>query len=104
MVDRTLHAWPLFVMVFSTHVPEIDRATALERICAIIHEMLPRSSSLTFGATTTANDVPGWDSLAHVKIILGVEKAFKIRIRTTEMAKLDNIGSLVDLVVARAST
>jgi len=84
-------------------VIETDRAAVLLAISAVIHQALPRSSSLTFTATTTANDVPGWDSLAHVKIILGVEKAFKIRIRTTEMAKLDNIGALVDLVVARAT-
>ena len=74
----------------------------LEHVAKIIHEALPKSASVPIALTTTAADVPGWDSLAHVKIILGVEKAFKIRIRTTEMAKLDNVGALVELVMSRA--
>jgi acyl carrier protein len=74
----------------------------LEQVAKVIHDALPKSAGVAIAMTTTAGDVPGWDSLAHVKIILGVEKAFKIRIRTTEMAKLDNVGALVELVQSRA--
>jgi acyl carrier protein len=74
----------------------------LGKITAIIRQELPRATGV-IDAATTAGDVPGWDSLAHVKIILAVERAFAFRIRTTEMARLDNIGALVDVVIARGT-
>ena len=52
---------------------------------------------------TTAQDVPGWDSLTHVQIIVGVEQAFGIRMTSTEVAQLDNAGSLVDVILAHRS-
>lgn len=46
----------------------------------------------------TAADVPGWDSLMHVRLILEVEKAFGIRFTTSEVASFGNVGELVDSV------
>jgi acyl carrier protein len=45
--------------------------------------------------STTAADVPGWDSLANIQIVLGVEKAFGVRFRTGEIATMRNVGELV---------
>ena len=50
----------------------------------------------------TANDVDGWDSLAHIGIILAVEKNFGIRLRAAEVASLDRVGTLVDLVLVKS--
>jgi len=47
---------------------------------------------------TTANQVPGWDSLNHVKIICAVEKEFGIRFKSLEVLRLSNVGQLQDLV------
>jgi len=49
-----------------------------------------------------AKDVDGWDSLAHIRLILTIEKAFKIKFTTTEIGKLENVGELVALIKARA--
>jgi acyl carrier protein len=46
--------------------------------------------------------VDGWDSLAHIRLILTVEKAFKIKLSTSEIGKLENVGDLVALIRARA--
>lgn len=48
--------------------------------------------------TMTANDVQGWDSLAHIRVILAAEAAFKIRFDTAEMAALPTVGALADLI------
>jgi acyl carrier protein len=50
----------------------------------------------------SAKDVDGWDSLSHIRLILTVERAFKIRFSTSEIGKLENVGSLVALIKARA--
>ena len=49
----------------------------------------------------SAKDVDGWDSLTHIRLILTVEKAFKIKFSTSEIGKLENVGDLVSLIKAR---
>jgi acyl carrier protein len=50
----------------------------------------------------TAKDVDGWDSLNHIRLILTIEKAFKIKFSTSEIGKLENVGDLVTLIKARS--
>ena len=50
---------------------------------------------------TRAADVPGWDSLTHVTLVLEVERAFGVRFSSREVAMLQNAGELQDLVTAR---
>lgn len=48
--------------------------------------------------TTVATDVPGWDSLAHVRVLAAVEKAFDIRFRSLEVLRIRNVGELQAMV------
>ena len=50
-----------------------------------------------------ASDVPGWDSLTHVQLIVSVEKAFRVRFTTKEVQGLSRVGDLVALVARRSS-
>jgi acyl carrier protein len=50
----------------------------------------------------SAKDVDGWDSLNHIRLILTIEKAFKIKFSTSEIGKLQNVGDLVTLIGAKA--
>ncbi len=47
---------------------------------------------------TVATDVPGWDSLSHVRIISAVEADYGIRFRALEIMRLKNVGQLQALV------
>jgi acyl carrier protein len=47
---------------------------------------------------TRASDVPGWDSLSHVNVILAVEQHFKVRFKSIEALKMKNVGDLQRLV------
>jgi len=49
----------------------------------------------------SAKDVDGWDSLTHIRLILTVEKAFRVRFTTSEIGKLENVGGLVALIKSR---
>ena len=53
--------------------------------------------------TTTARDVAGWDSLANIRIILAAEKAFEIKVSTSELTALRNVGDFVRLIAGRRS-
>ncbi len=47
---------------------------------------------------TVAPEVPGWDSLSHVNIIVAVEEHFKVKFKSMEVLKLKNVGDLQKLV------
>lgn len=74
-----------------------DRKDILLKIQAVAADILGLPD-LDLREEMTARDVPGWDSLTHVQIIIGVEQAFGIRMSATEVALLENAGSLVDVV------
>ena len=48
--------------------------------------------------TTIAPDVPGWDSLNHINIIVAVEEAFKVKFKSMELLKLKQVGDLQKLL------
>ena len=47
---------------------------------------------------TSADDIEGWDSLAHINLIVAVEAKFKIKFKTAEIESLRNVGHLVDVI------
>jgi acyl carrier protein len=53
----------------------------------------------------TAADVDGWDSLAHINLIIAVERGLKIKFATAEISRLkepgQNVGSFLRLVESK---
>lgn len=47
---------------------------------------------------TIASEVPGWDSLSHINIILAIEKGFGVKFKGLEILKAKNIGDLQKLI------
>jgi acyl carrier protein len=52
---------------------------------------------------TRADDVDGWDSLAHIKIIIQIEKMFNIRLNAYEVSNLENVGQVIRLIEKKLS-
>lgn len=50
---------------------------------------------------TTARDVNGWDSLAHIHLVVAIERKFKIRFTAKEMQSWDNVGELIDCICGK---
>ena len=59
---------------------------------------------LVLTPTLTADDVDGWDSLTHLRLILTVEKAFGVKFKVAEIGTLKNVGELESLLDARLGT
>jgi len=47
---------------------------------------------------SNANNVEGWDSLAHVNLVVAIEKRFGIKFALGELRDLKNVGEMVDLI------
>jgi acyl carrier protein len=61
--------------------------------------------SLMLKDEMTADDIIGWDSLAHINLIIAIERRLRVRFATAEISRLKengaNIGSLLDLVARK---
>ena len=57
--------------------------------------------SIVVPPALSAKEVDGWDSLTHIRLILTVEKAFKVKFSTSEIGKMATVGDLVTLIKAR---
>jgi len=49
----------------------------------------------------TAKQVPEWDSLLHITLLVAVEKTFNIRFRVGEVEATHNVGEFADLIARR---
>ena len=43
---------------------------------------------------TTAAEVDGWDSVAHINLMFAIEERFGIQFAGNELAEFENIGAL----------
>jgi acyl carrier protein len=78
----------------------MDEAQIYVRLTEIFEDVFDEDS-IVVTPELTAKDVDGWDSLTHIRLILTVEKAFKIKFSTSEIGKMENVGDLVKLIKAR---
>ena len=74
-----------------------------EAIYSIFEEVLKIDQS-KICRELTAKDVNGWDSLAHVILISRLEQEFAISFTLAEIADLDMLGDLVDLVNSKGGS
>ena len=51
--------------------------------------------------TTTAEDIDGWNSLAHIRLMVSIEKAFKLRFSAAEISSLKNVGDMAFLIIRK---
>jgi acyl carrier protein len=78
----------------------MDEAQIYARLAEIIAEVFDQGVvSLT--PDLRIEDMEGWDSLSHVRLILTIEKSFKIKFLTSEMGHLETVGDLVAAIKAR---
>jgi len=68
-----------------------------ERLKKIILEAL-QLDDFDIHDDTTANIIPGWDSLSHVRVIIAIEENYGIRFKTLEVIRLENVGQLQRLI------
>ncbi len=57
--------------------------------------------SLEITDATTAQDIPDWDSITHVNLIVAVEKDFKTSFTTKDVKALGNVGDFIRLIENR---
>lgn len=71
-----------------------------ERLRRVLEAVLGPSARHLADADGPGN-VPGWDSVAHLNLILAVEMEFDVRFETSEIPELLSVGRLRDRLHGR---
>lgn len=56
---------------------------------------------MTVSDSTTADDIEDWDSLEHINLVVATEKEFGIKFNMGEVARMKNVGEMVDIILQR---
>jgi len=48
--------------------------------------------------TSSFEQVPGWDSLGHMKIISQIEETLKLEFEIDEIVGVDTVGNLIEMI------
>jgi acyl carrier protein len=78
----------------------MDRDEIRTRIALLLGDILDQPD-LTLTDQTAAADVEGWDSLAHMKLLVAIEGEWGVSFQVSEMGAAESVGDLVDLVRAK---
>lgn len=47
---------------------------------------------------TTAADIDGWDSVAHIGLIVAIEERMRVKFNSAELESLHNVGQLAGVL------
>lgn len=72
----------------------------LQQLTAIFRDVFD-DPDLQLTPATTAKDVPGWDSMNHITIVVAAERHFGVKFLTAEVETLQNVGELTKLLAAK---
>ncbi len=68
----------------------------------IFHDVFMRDD-LVLTPALSAKDVAGWDSFKQIEIVIAAEARFGMKFHTRELDRLQNVGDLVSVVIAKAA-
>ena len=71
-----------------------------EQLNGIVRDVIG-NDDVAISPATTARDVQGWDSFAHINIVVASEIAFGIKFQTAELERLRNVGEFVSLIMEK---
>lgn len=74
----------------------------VSRLTPIFRDVF-NDDALVINQGMTAADVPTWDSLSNINMIIAVEKAFGVKFSIKDVRNLKNVGELLDLIKRKAA-
>ena len=79
----------------------MEREEIFSKLNEIFEDVLDLDETPELADATSANDIEEWDSLSHIQLIVAIEKAFKLKFTSQEILKWNNVGEMVDTIIAR---
>jgi acyl carrier protein len=67
------------------------------RVQAIFRDVFD-DDALVITRATHVGDIPDWDSLAQINLVVAIEKDFEIKVSLDDLETLSNVGDMIDLI------
>ena len=78
----------------------MDRRNVIDQLNGIFEEIIDEGGVNLSEATVPA-DVDGWDSLAHIQLVVAMEEHFDVKFTSEEILVWKNVGEMVDCILAK---
>ena len=78
----------------------MNRESIIAELTPIFQDVLDLPD-LTLKPESNAQNVEGWDSLAHVNLVVAIEKHYKLKFALGELQGLKNVGEMADLIAKK---
>ena len=77
-----------------------DIQLTIDQLTPIFRDVFD-DEDLLIDPSTTAQDVDGWDSLAHIRLVVSIEKGLSLRFTSAEISGLVNVGEMAELILKK---
>ena len=78
----------------------MNRLEILYKVNEVFIDILD-DEDIVIDEQTTADDVEDWDSLTHIQLVVGIEKAFGIRFTSQEIQSWQNVGEMISCIKSK---
>jgi acyl carrier protein len=75
----------------------MQRAEILAKVADLMADVFDLDDFVVANETS-ADDIEEWDSLSHIRFMITLERAFKVKFSNEEISELKNIGELVAVI------
>jgi len=82
-----------------------ERLTSSDAILAAVQDVFRAElddEDLTIGPDTSQKNLKAWDSLAHIRLVSGIESEFDIQFSLAEIEQLTSVRLFVQLIQDRS--
>jgi len=69
----------------------------ISEITSVFRDVLD-NDKIVINEKTVADDIDDWDSLTHIELVIGIEKRFKIKFKTSEINSWANVGEMCNAI------
>ena len=87
-------------MLFPLDEPLVDRDELHQRVLGICRTVL-EAPALEIEDSHGARDIPGYESLIHIQILVECQKVFKLRLTALEAGQIGTFGELKELILRK---
>lgn len=75
----------------------MTKSEVMVKIKEILNDLFDDDFDVT--ESTVADDIDGWDSLAHLQVISAMESGFNIHFTLGEINNFANVGEMADSII-----
>lgn len=72
-------------------------AIIIQELQPIFRDVLDQPG-LNLTAGSSASNIEDWDSLAHVNLVVAIEKQYKVKFALGELQDLKDVGGMAELI------